>query len=43
MNAFFTPFAAITWGVRTSLWLGLIFCGISTIACCYLYCHLKRI
>lgn len=43
MNAFFTPFAAIKWGVEVSLQLGLVFCLISGIACCYLYFHLKRI
>ena len=43
MNAFFTPYAAIHWGVSTSLWIGVVFCSISFVACCYLYCHLKKI
>ncbi len=43
MNAFLTPFAAIKLCVKYSLFLGLVFCTISAIACCYLYKHLKRI
>ena len=42
LNAFLTPFAAVHWGVQTSLWLGMIFCGISCISCWYLYCYLKK-
>ncbi len=42
MNAFFTPYAAINWGVKTALFIGVIFCFISAIACWYLYCELKN-
>lgn len=42
MNAFFTPYAAINWSVKTALLIGVIFCFISLIACCYLYCELKK-
>lgn len=43
MNAFFTPYANIAWGMKISLWLGVGFCLISSVACWYLYCYLKKI
>lgn len=42
MNAFLTPYAAINWGPKNALLIGVIFCFISMVACCYLYCELRR-
>lgn len=42
VNAFLTPYAASHWGVNVALWIGVIFCFSSLVACLCLYAYLKR-